>query len=298
MPTSGCPVLEPLRPMARFHLPFATGEETVYRTASMYLIAQHLRRRAGLDAEDGIEGLAAIYLEVRKANSFFAKRLRGVVQQDANVNALINLDNFAIMGLDAEAVLDEFTPFSGPTSTADAFMRKLDGYPAAWPAARRIQGLPAGPLPRWRRVLTTFPLPITWSASRRDARRRPLHPSRRGHDLGGDRNDRALPRHRGDDRALPLPRGAGGGDPRLGGAGEDRKRYLVCKGEVHDAEGKLLAKAEGKFFPSPPRNNGRWRSAGGGRPRPSRPGPPRINRRPAGAAARDRLSAEHPRHRR
>jgi uncharacterized protein (TIGR00369 family) len=30
---------------------------------------------------------------------------------------------------------------------------------------------------------------------------------------------------------------------------EDKKRYLVCRGEVHDAAGTLLAKAEGKFFP-------------------------------------------------
>jgi hypothetical protein len=110
MPTSGCPVMDPLRPLARFHLPFATGEETVYRTASMYLVAQHLRRQAGLAAEEGIGGLAAIYGEVRKANSFFVKRLRGVVRQDANVNALVNLDGFAMMGLHAEAVLDEFTP--------------------------------------------------------------------------------------------------------------------------------------------------------------------------------------------
>jgi uncharacterized protein (TIGR00369 family) len=30
---------------------------------------------------------------------------------------------------------------------------------------------------------------------------------------------------------------------------EDRRRYLVCRGEVRGADGRLLAKAEGKFFP-------------------------------------------------
>lgn len=48
-----------------------------------------------------------------------------------------------------------------------------------------------------------------------------------------------------------------------GEPGEDRKRYLVCTGQVHNAAGKLLAKAEGKFFPvSPERQREmeeRWR---------------------------------------
>jgi uncharacterized protein (TIGR00369 family) len=30
---------------------------------------------------------------------------------------------------------------------------------------------------------------------------------------------------------------------------EDRRRYLVCRGEVLGADGRQLAKAEGKFFP-------------------------------------------------
>ncbi len=33
---------------------------------------------------------------------------------------------------------------------------------------------------------------------------------------------------------------------------EDRRRYLICRGEVLDAAGKPLAKAEGKFFPVTP----------------------------------------------
>ena len=44
---------------------------------------------------------------------------------------------------------------------------------------------------------------------------------------------------------------------------EDKRRYLVCRGEVLDADGKLLAKAEGKFFPVTPEQQAemqeRWR---------------------------------------
>ena len=32
---------------------------------------------------------------------------------------------------------------------------------------------------------------------------------------------------------------------------EDKRRYLLCRGEVLAADGRLLAKAEGKFFPVP-----------------------------------------------
>ncbi len=48
-----------------------------------------------------------------------------------------------------------------------------------------------------------------------------------------------------------------------GEVAEDRRRYLVCRGEVLAADGRLLAKAEGKFFPVPPETQAlmqeRWR---------------------------------------
>jgi hypothetical protein len=37
MATSGCPWTDRLRPMARFHVPFAGETETLYRSVSMYL---------------------------------------------------------------------------------------------------------------------------------------------------------------------------------------------------------------------------------------------------------------------
>ena len=41
MATSGCPHTNFLKPMARFHLPLASIEETVCRAVSMYLLAQY-----------------------------------------------------------------------------------------------------------------------------------------------------------------------------------------------------------------------------------------------------------------
>tara|TARA_B100000700_G_C14524229_1_gene614495 strand:- start:271 stop:585 length:315 start_codon:yes stop_codon:yes gene_type:complete len=43
MATSGFPHTAYFKPMARFHLPFATEDETVDRAASLYLLSQYFR---------------------------------------------------------------------------------------------------------------------------------------------------------------------------------------------------------------------------------------------------------------
>lgn len=95
MATSGCPVMEYLKPMARFHLPFASVEETEFRMVSMYLVAQVKRQAKGLPPDWTLEGLKEIYAKVTEINANFAKRLREAASNDANMNALVNLDCFA-----------------------------------------------------------------------------------------------------------------------------------------------------------------------------------------------------------
>ncbi len=95
MATSGCPVLSKLRPMARFHLPFADSEETAYRAISMYLVSQFLRKSKGLPAEFDLRGLAEIYEQVHEVNLTFSKRLAEASSADANINSLTTLDMFA-----------------------------------------------------------------------------------------------------------------------------------------------------------------------------------------------------------
>lgn len=112
MTTSGCPVMEPLKPMVRFHLPFASLEETIFRMVSMYLVAQYLRQQAGKTAAWSLEGLARIYEQVGQVNNDFADRLLGAAQNDVNVNALVNLDAFAKMvPLAADSMLRKITPY-------------------------------------------------------------------------------------------------------------------------------------------------------------------------------------------
>lgn len=57
MASSGCPHTRFFRPMARFHLPFADEQETIYRSASSYLLAQYLRKQEGLEPDFDMAGL-------------------------------------------------------------------------------------------------------------------------------------------------------------------------------------------------------------------------------------------------
>lgn len=95
MATSGCPFMDYLRPMVRFHLPFATIEETVYRMISMYVMAQYILEKNGKYADWKLVGLEKIYFNVGHVNKHMAKRLSEMPGKDANVNALSNLDCFA-----------------------------------------------------------------------------------------------------------------------------------------------------------------------------------------------------------
>ena len=112
MTTTGCPIMEQLKPMVRFHLPFASLTETVFRMSSMFLMAQFLRHREGKSAVWSLEGLTQVYIEVGKVNRDFAQRLHVAAKKDANVNALVNLDCFAQMvPLAAEDTLNEIRPY-------------------------------------------------------------------------------------------------------------------------------------------------------------------------------------------
>jgi len=95
MVTSGCPSLDKLRPMARFHLPFADTEETVYRALSMYALAQYFREQHGKSVDWSFEGLKRIYQEINGLNIDFARRLHHESIGEATTNALTSLDCFA-----------------------------------------------------------------------------------------------------------------------------------------------------------------------------------------------------------
>lgn len=97
MSTSGCPVLDKMRPMVMTHLPFSELEEARYRSISMYLLAQLFRARKGLAPDWELKGLETIYAAVTLVNRAFIGRLHAVpLLEDASLNAIIGLDCFCL----------------------------------------------------------------------------------------------------------------------------------------------------------------------------------------------------------
>lgn len=94
MVTSNCPIMDQLRPMVRFHLPFAASEETLYRAVSMYVTKQYYAMRRGETSDWELEKLAQIYSAISVVNTGMSQRLKQASTKDANVNALIILSTF------------------------------------------------------------------------------------------------------------------------------------------------------------------------------------------------------------
>lgn len=95
MAASACPMTTFFKPMARFHLPFASTQETIWRATSSYLLAQYFRQQDGALPDIHFTGLTRIYNEIQTVNLAFAKRLRAACRHDSMVNAIILLDMFA-----------------------------------------------------------------------------------------------------------------------------------------------------------------------------------------------------------
>ncbi len=108
-----CPHTFFFRPMARFHLPLADDEETVFRVAGTFLLYHFF---ATADTPDhrppDWDQLNNIYRNMHTVNQHLAKRIRAIAQSDSTVNALIILDLFTkSLPYSLEESLAEIRPF-------------------------------------------------------------------------------------------------------------------------------------------------------------------------------------------
>jgi hypothetical protein len=95
MATSNCPVMNLFKPMARFHLPFSTIQETMVRSASMYLLRQYFVHKQGKSPDLDMKKLDEHYENVQKVNKGILARIGSVAQKDADKNAIIILNSLA-----------------------------------------------------------------------------------------------------------------------------------------------------------------------------------------------------------
>ncbi len=92
MASSGCPILDKLRPMVATHLPFMTQGESTHRTVAMYLMAQYFRMKKGLTPDWSLAKLLHLFRELQTINTAFCKRISVLKPADASVNAVVILN--------------------------------------------------------------------------------------------------------------------------------------------------------------------------------------------------------------
>ena len=95
MATSDCPIMAFYKPMARFHLPFASTQETVFRSASCYLLQQYFEHKRGNKPDLELQELGNHLVKVQQVNTGALARIRSVPRKDADSNAIIILDSFS-----------------------------------------------------------------------------------------------------------------------------------------------------------------------------------------------------------
>jgi hypothetical protein len=108
MATSGCPWTDKLRPMARYHLPFASEAETVYRSVCMFLLAREL---TGTAEPSGFAELKDLYDSLHVVNRDMSRRLGAATRTDPARNAMALLDSYTtLLPAALESSLQELKP--------------------------------------------------------------------------------------------------------------------------------------------------------------------------------------------
>jgi len=99
MATGQCPILAKFRGLARFHLPFATLEETLYRAVSASLLKSyfHLAKGPAADAPCDLGSLHRHYDQLQALNQCFCERVREAGEADASMNAMVGFFSISVL---------------------------------------------------------------------------------------------------------------------------------------------------------------------------------------------------------
>lgn len=97
MAASGCPNMTILKSMVRFHLPFASVEETIYRHVSNYLLSQYYAFLQDEKVDLSFEELKKQNKLVDEVNCGMCKRFENVGEGDVARNALTILNVGGLM---------------------------------------------------------------------------------------------------------------------------------------------------------------------------------------------------------
>lgn len=95
MATSRCPILGELRPMAVHHMPFASPDEFILRTVSLYLLQQYFAQRNQQKPDWELKGLVARNQQLQLVNQALWQRIHSICESDSNLKALLSFFSMA-----------------------------------------------------------------------------------------------------------------------------------------------------------------------------------------------------------
>lgn len=111
MATSACPVLARLKPMAHNHLPFASSQEFILRTISLYLTRQYFNSREGRRPDWELKGLVKQFQQLQLVNQAFWQRILDVCEGDSNLKAFLTFFSMSSsMTVSLETQLQKIRP--------------------------------------------------------------------------------------------------------------------------------------------------------------------------------------------
>ena len=106
--TSNCPRTHFFRPMAYFHLPMASQDETIFRAISTYFLAKYFKGEKSSVFD--LNALREIYTNMQTVNEHLVKRLQ-TAGGDATKNAVVLLHLLScVLPLSLEESLDNLRP--------------------------------------------------------------------------------------------------------------------------------------------------------------------------------------------
>ena len=94
MASSECPHFQWLKPLARFHLPFASFEETTFRAISSCALSEMLRHKSVNNIDDVLKLIEYRYEQLQIINAAMLERIQGIGRGEADRNAIVRFHTY------------------------------------------------------------------------------------------------------------------------------------------------------------------------------------------------------------
>lgn len=112
---SGCPIMEFFKPLARFHLPFATVDESIFRIVAMYMLRKYYQNEGTTKDHFSLRDIKDHYALVQQVNKGIFDRIHSVTQFDADKNAIITLNSLGqILEMEIDSNLESLAHLFKP----------------------------------------------------------------------------------------------------------------------------------------------------------------------------------------